>query len=125
MRVPEAVRLAVALVLGRPGVFLNTSSDATVLPLIIDSAAAADHPPAPTDLEADVARLLVDHSRQEQDAGAPGGVFTPALNVGLAQDAGEADRTGARRHPLEAVTAAIEEALEQRAVGEPGAPAGV
>ena len=38
LRDPEAIRRAVHFVLSRPGLFLNTSSDATILPLILDAA---------------------------------------------------------------------------------------
>jgi aryl-alcohol dehydrogenase-like predicted oxidoreductase len=53
----EALGRAVRFVLSKPGLFLNTSSDATLLPALL---AAAEEPPAsPTarELEADVARL--------------------------------------------------------------------
>jgi aryl-alcohol dehydrogenase-like predicted oxidoreductase len=53
----EALGRAVRFVLSKPSLFLNTSSDATLLPALL---AAAEEPPAsPTarELEADVARL--------------------------------------------------------------------
>jgi len=55
LRDAAAVRRHVAWVLDRPGVFLNTSSDASILPEILSAAASA---PAPSDeeLAADVAR---------------------------------------------------------------------
>jgi hypothetical protein len=43
-------------VLARPGVFLNSSSDATLLGHILDAAAEAPAPPADAALAADVAR---------------------------------------------------------------------
>ncbi len=46
---PQALRRAVGYVLGRPGLFLNTTSDATLLPAIF--AAAADRVPLPSDEE--------------------------------------------------------------------------
>ena len=46
---PEALRRAVGYVLGRPGLFLNTTSDATLLPAIF--AAAAERVALPTDEE--------------------------------------------------------------------------
>jgi aryl-alcohol dehydrogenase-like predicted oxidoreductase len=46
---PAALRRAVGYVLGRTGLFLNTTSDATLLPAIF--AAAADRVPLPTDAE--------------------------------------------------------------------------
>lgn len=49
IREPEALQRAVAYVLGRPGLFLNTTSDATLLPAIF--AAAARGPALPTDGE--------------------------------------------------------------------------
>jgi aryl-alcohol dehydrogenase-like predicted oxidoreductase len=57
IRDAEALGRAVRFVLSKPGLFLNTSSDATLLPALL---AAAEQPPAsPTarELEADVARL--------------------------------------------------------------------
>src|SRR5262245_1289771 len=54
---PEAIRRAVHFVLARPGLFLNSSSDATLLSHIL---AAADEPavaPPPDALAADVARF--------------------------------------------------------------------
>jgi aryl-alcohol dehydrogenase-like predicted oxidoreductase len=46
---PDALRRAVGYVLGRPGLFLNTTSDATLLPAIF--AAAQDGVPLPSDEE--------------------------------------------------------------------------
>ncbi|MGE0625881.1 MAG: aldo/keto reductase [Pseudomonadales bacterium] len=46
IRDPAALERAVAYVLGRPGIFLNTTSDATLLPAVF---AAADHPALPDD----------------------------------------------------------------------------
>ncbi len=56
LRDPEAVCRAVHFVLARPGVFLNSSSDATLLPAILEAAAEAPQAPAAGALEADVAR---------------------------------------------------------------------
>ncbi len=59
LRDAEAIDRAVRFVLGRPGVFLNSTSDATVLPLVLDSARRArvgDVPSGP-DLAADAARF--------------------------------------------------------------------
>lgn len=47
LRDPDAIRRAVHWVLARPGLFLNTSSDATLLPLVL--AAAAEPVVAPDD----------------------------------------------------------------------------
>jgi aryl-alcohol dehydrogenase-like predicted oxidoreductase len=49
LRDPDAIRRAAHHVLARPGLFLNTTSDATVLPAIL--AAAAQPVVAPTDAE--------------------------------------------------------------------------
>jgi aryl-alcohol dehydrogenase-like predicted oxidoreductase len=58
----DAVGRAVRWVLGNPQVFLNTSSDARMLPLICEAAAAADATarPADAEMEADVERLGVE-----------------------------------------------------------------
>ena len=57
LRDPAAIARAVRFVLSQPGLFLNTSSDAGLLPLIVDAAGAADHNVAPTaaELHADIA----------------------------------------------------------------------
>ena len=58
IREPEAIGRAVSFVLARPGLFLNTSSDANLLPATLEAAArGAAAAPASADLEADVARL--------------------------------------------------------------------
>ena len=49
IRDPEPLQRAVAYVLSRPGLFLNTTSDATLLPAIFE--AAADEPAIPDDDE--------------------------------------------------------------------------
>ncbi len=54
LRDPDAIRRAAAFVLGRPGLFLNTSSDATLLGLILEGAEAAKAVPSSSELEADV-----------------------------------------------------------------------
>ncbi len=56
LRDRDALRRHVAWVLKRPGVFLNTSSDATVLPEILAAAAAELAEPSATEMEADVAK---------------------------------------------------------------------
>jgi aryl-alcohol dehydrogenase-like predicted oxidoreductase len=53
----EALRRNVAWVLARAGVFLNSSSDAKILPEILAAAAAGAEKPSTTAMEADVARL--------------------------------------------------------------------
>jgi hypothetical protein len=58
IRDEAALRRAVRFVLARPGLFLNSSSDATLLPALL--AAAEDPgaaPPTARELEADAARL--------------------------------------------------------------------
>lgn len=54
---PDAIRRAVHFVLARPGVFLNSSSDATLLPHILEAAAAPVVAPPAEELAADVARF--------------------------------------------------------------------
>lgn len=54
LRDPAAIRRGVRFVLGRPGLFLNTSSDATLLPLILNAAEEAGDAPPPADIQADV-----------------------------------------------------------------------
>lgn len=55
LRDRDAIRRAVHFVLARPGLFLNSSSDATLLPLILEAAAQPAAPPADAALAADVA----------------------------------------------------------------------
>ncbi|MEN8185055.1 MAG: aldo/keto reductase, partial [Myxococcota bacterium] len=55
LRDDEAIRRAVHYVLSRPGVFLNTSSDATTLESILRAAAQPPEPPSAPELDADVA----------------------------------------------------------------------
>jgi aryl-alcohol dehydrogenase-like predicted oxidoreductase len=59
LREPDAIRRAVHFVLGRPGVFLNTSSDATVLRQILDAATESGAAPSEAELDADVTRLAM------------------------------------------------------------------
>jgi len=53
---PDAIGRAVQFVLSRPGFFLNTSSDATLLRTILDAAQAVAMAPPRAALEADVQR---------------------------------------------------------------------
>ena len=55
LKEPEPIRRAVHFVLSRPGLFLNTSSDATILRTILDAATRTAEAPARAALEADVA----------------------------------------------------------------------
>jgi aryl-alcohol dehydrogenase-like predicted oxidoreductase len=58
IREPDAIARAVSFVLSRPGLFLNTSSDANLLRPTLEAAArGADGAPDEAALEADVARL--------------------------------------------------------------------
>jgi aryl-alcohol dehydrogenase-like predicted oxidoreductase len=56
LRDRDAIRRAVHFVLSRPGLFLNTSSDASILRDILDAASETAQIPARSELEADVAR---------------------------------------------------------------------
>ncbi|HXW84603.1 MAG TPA: aldo/keto reductase [Candidatus Binataceae bacterium] len=56
LRDREPVRRAVHFVLSRPGLFLNSSSDAGILRTILDAASETPEPPTREALEADVAR---------------------------------------------------------------------
>jgi aryl-alcohol dehydrogenase-like predicted oxidoreductase len=56
LRDPAAIRRAVHWVLARPGLFLNTTSDATLLPAVLAAAAAPIEPPGDAEMHADVAR---------------------------------------------------------------------
>jgi hypothetical protein len=58
---PEADALArsVRWVLSNPQVFLNSSSDARLLPTILDAAEQSGPPPSDAELEADIAALDV------------------------------------------------------------------
>ncbi len=60
LRDPEALRRAVHFVLARPGLFLNSSSDATLLPAILEAAAGAPEPPSEAALRADVERQAIE-----------------------------------------------------------------
>jgi aryl-alcohol dehydrogenase-like predicted oxidoreductase len=57
IRDAEALRRAVHFVLARPGVFLNSSSDASLLPALLAAAEEPFAPPTARELEQDVARL--------------------------------------------------------------------
>jgi aryl-alcohol dehydrogenase-like predicted oxidoreductase len=54
---PGAVRRAVHFVLARPGLFLDSSSDARLLPLVLEAASESPRAPEPAELRADVARF--------------------------------------------------------------------
>jgi len=56
LREPEAIRRGVDFVFARPGLFLNTSSDATLLTATLDAASSARRAPSTVELQEDVAR---------------------------------------------------------------------
>jgi aryl-alcohol dehydrogenase-like predicted oxidoreductase len=57
IRDEAALRRAVRFVLSKPGLFLNSSSDATLLPALLAAAGEAAAAPSARELEADAARL--------------------------------------------------------------------
>ena len=57
IREPAALRRAVHFVLSRPGLFLNSSSDATLLPAILEAASGEPDRVSHTELSRDVASL--------------------------------------------------------------------
>jgi aryl-alcohol dehydrogenase-like predicted oxidoreductase len=59
LRDRDALRRAVHFVLSRTGLFLNSSSDATILTGILDAASAPASAPARAEMEADVARYAM------------------------------------------------------------------
>jgi aryl-alcohol dehydrogenase-like predicted oxidoreductase len=60
LRDGAAIRNAVHFVLGRPALFLNSSSDATVLRQILDAASEQAAAPSPALLEEDVSRFAME-----------------------------------------------------------------
>jgi aryl-alcohol dehydrogenase-like predicted oxidoreductase len=60
LRERDALRRAVHFVLSRPGLFLNTSSDATILRDILDAAGKTAQLPSRGEMEADVARYAME-----------------------------------------------------------------
>jgi len=56
LREPEAIRRGVDFVFARPGLFLNTSSDATLLTATLDASSSARRAPSTVELQEDVAR---------------------------------------------------------------------
>jgi aryl-alcohol dehydrogenase-like predicted oxidoreductase len=59
IRDEAALRRAVRFVLSKPGLFLNSSSDATLLPALLAAAEEAAAAPSARELEADAARLEI------------------------------------------------------------------
>jgi len=60
LRERDALRRAVQFVLSRPGLFLNTSSDTTILREILDAASQTPEAPARSEMEADVAHFAME-----------------------------------------------------------------
>ena len=56
LRDPEAIRRGVDFVFARPGLFLNTSSDATLLEATLDAAKSGRQTPKTAELQEDIAR---------------------------------------------------------------------
>ena len=60
LRDAEPIRRAVHFVLSRPGLFLNTTSDATVLPIVLEAASESIRAPAEEALRADTEELGIE-----------------------------------------------------------------
>lgn len=60
LRDREAARRAIAFVLSRPGFFLNTASDATLLPMVLELAGEPLAAPSEAEMHADVAAHLIE-----------------------------------------------------------------
>jgi aryl-alcohol dehydrogenase-like predicted oxidoreductase len=60
LRDRDAIRRAVRFVLSRPGLFLNSSSDATILRDTLEAAGEVSSEPARAEMEADVARFAME-----------------------------------------------------------------
>jgi aryl-alcohol dehydrogenase-like predicted oxidoreductase len=60
LRERDAIRRAVHFVLSRPGLFLNSSSDATILRPIVEAASETPAPPTRAEMEADVAHYAME-----------------------------------------------------------------
>jgi aryl-alcohol dehydrogenase-like predicted oxidoreductase len=60
LREGDAIRRAAHFTLSRPGLFLSSSSDATILRAILEAASETATAPARADLEADVARYAME-----------------------------------------------------------------
>lgn len=60
LRDVEPIQRAVHFVLARPGLFLNTSSDATLLPIVLGAASETIHPPAEQSLRDDIDALGIE-----------------------------------------------------------------
>ena len=60
LRDPDAVARAVHFVLGRPGLFLNTTMDLSVLPLVLAAASGQVKPPSSEAMESDTRQFSVE-----------------------------------------------------------------
>jgi hypothetical protein len=60
LRDRDAIRRAVHHVLSRPGLFLNSSSDATILPLILEAASLPVEAPSDAELARDAKEFGVE-----------------------------------------------------------------
>jgi aryl-alcohol dehydrogenase-like predicted oxidoreductase len=60
LRDPAAIDLAVSWVLGRPGIFLNTVGDITVLPLVLDAADRFQERPSDTEMETLIGQQMME-----------------------------------------------------------------
>lgn len=60
LRDPDAIRRAVHFVLSKPDFFLDSTSDATLLPVLLAAAAEVPEPPSDRALEADAARHAIE-----------------------------------------------------------------
>ena len=60
LRDGDAIRRAAHFVLSRPGLFLNTSSDATIMRTILEAASEMATAPARAEMEADIARYAME-----------------------------------------------------------------
>src|SRR5580693_6955704 len=66
--------------------------------------------------EADVARLVIDASRQEQNSRIAHNFFAESVNVTIRLQPHEADGAGVRLHPIEKTRMPLEEFIEKRKV---------
>jgi aryl-alcohol dehydrogenase-like predicted oxidoreductase len=60
LRDVEPIQRAVHFVLSRPGLFLNTSSDATLLPIVLNAAEQSTEAPSEEALQADIKQLGIE-----------------------------------------------------------------
>ncbi len=60
LRDGDAIRRAAHFVLSRPGLFLNSSSDTTIMRTILEAASEPAQVPSPSAMEADVAKFAME-----------------------------------------------------------------